>query len=48
MMPGAKPVRVTAKGLTVLTKQGYNRTIEADSIVTALPLAAEQRTDQRF
>ena len=38
MMPGVKPVAVTAKGLTVLTKQGYKQTIEADSIVTALPL----------
>jgi 2,4-dienoyl-CoA reductase (NADPH2) len=38
MMPGVKPVAVTAKGLTVLTKQGYKQTIEADSIVTALPM----------
>ncbi|HUJ69295.1 MAG TPA: FAD-dependent oxidoreductase, partial [Syntrophorhabdales bacterium] len=38
MMPGVKPVAVTPKGLTVLTKQGYRQTIEADSIVTALPL----------
>jgi pyruvate/2-oxoglutarate dehydrogenase complex dihydrolipoamide dehydrogenase (E3) component len=39
MMPGVKPLAITAKGLTVLTKQGYKQTIEADSIVTALPLA---------
>ncbi len=39
MMAGTKPMAVTAKGLTVLTKQGYKQTIEADSIVTALPLA---------
>jgi 2,4-dienoyl-CoA reductase (NADPH2) len=38
MMPGVKPVAITPKGLTVLTKQGYKQTIEADSIVTALPL----------
>jgi 2,4-dienoyl-CoA reductase (NADPH2) len=38
MMPGTKPLAVTGKGLTVLTKQGYKQTIEADSIVTALPL----------
>ena len=38
MMPGVKPLAITAKGLTVLTKQGYKQTIEADSIVTALPL----------
>jgi 2,4-dienoyl-CoA reductase (NADPH2) len=38
MLPGVKPLAVTAKGLTVLMKEGYKRTIEADSIVTALPL----------
>jgi 2,4-dienoyl-CoA reductase (NADPH2) len=38
MLPGVRPVEVTAKGLTVLTKQGYKRMVEADSIVTALPL----------
>jgi 2,4-dienoyl-CoA reductase (NADPH2) len=38
MMAGAKPLAITAKGLTVLTKQNYKQTIEADSIVTALPL----------
>jgi 2,4-dienoyl-CoA reductase (NADPH2) len=38
MMAGVQPVEITLKGLTVLTKQGYKQTIEADSIVTALPL----------
>ena len=38
MMPGVKPVAVTAKGLTVLTKQGYNQTIKADSVVPAIPM----------
>lgn len=38
MMPTTKPVAVTPKGLTVLRKEGYKQTIEADSIVTALPL----------
>jgi len=38
MMPGVKLVAVTNKGLKVFTKQGYNQMIEADSIVTALPL----------
>ena len=38
MMAGVKPVAVTAKGLTVLTKQGYNQTIEADSVVPAIPM----------
>ncbi len=38
MMPGVKPVAVTPQGLTVLNKLGYRPTVEADSIVTALPL----------
>lgn len=38
MMPGVKPVAVTEKGLIVHTKQGYNRTIEADSVVPAIPM----------
>jgi pyruvate/2-oxoglutarate dehydrogenase complex dihydrolipoamide dehydrogenase (E3) component len=33
-----KPVAVTAKGLTVLTKEGYKKTIEADSVVPAIPM----------
>jgi 2,4-dienoyl-CoA reductase (NADPH2) len=38
MMPGVKPVAITEKGLTVLTKEGYKQTIEADSIVPAIPM----------
>ena len=38
MMPGVKPVAITDKGLTVLTKEGYKQTIEADSIVPAIPM----------
>jgi 2,4-dienoyl-CoA reductase (NADPH2) len=38
MMAGVKPVAVTAKGLTVFTKQGYKQTIEADSVVPAIPM----------
>ena len=38
MMPGVKPVAITDKGLTVLTKEGYKQTIEADSIVPAMPM----------
>ena len=48
MMPGVKPVAVTAKGLTVLTKQGYNQMIEADSIVTALPLEPNRELLRAF
>jgi 2,4-dienoyl-CoA reductase (NADPH2) len=38
MLPGVQPVAITAKGLTVLTKEGYKRTVEADSIVPAIPM----------
>ncbi len=38
MLPGVEPVAVTDKGLTVLTKEGYRRTIEADSIIPAIPM----------
>jgi 2,4-dienoyl-CoA reductase (NADPH2) len=38
MLPGVVPVEVREKGLTVLTQQGYKRTLEADSIVPALPM----------
>jgi 2,4-dienoyl-CoA reductase (NADPH2) len=38
MMPGVQPVAITEKGLTVLTKEGYKKTIEADSIVPAIPM----------
>jgi 2,4-dienoyl-CoA reductase (NADPH2) len=38
LLPGVQPVAITAKGLTVLTKEGYNRTIKADSIVPAAPM----------
>ena len=38
MMPGVKPVAITDKGLTVLTKEGYKQTIEADTIVPAIPM----------
>jgi len=38
LMPGVKPVEITNKGLVVQTKEGYKRTIEADSIIPALPM----------
>jgi 2,4-dienoyl-CoA reductase (NADPH2) len=38
MMAGVKYEEVTKKGLTVTTKDGLKQTIEADTIVTALPL----------
>jgi NADPH-dependent 2,4-dienoyl-CoA reductase/sulfur reductase-like enzyme len=38
MMPGVEPVAVTDKGLVVLTKEGYRRTIEADTIIPVIPM----------
>ena len=38
MMPGVKYEKITDKGLTIITKEGKRQTIEADTIVTALPL----------
>ena len=45
---GAKPVAVTTKGLTVLTKHGYRQTIQADNVVTALPLAPNKELLRMF
>ena len=38
MLPAVEPVEVTEKGIIVLTQQGYRRTLEADSIVPAIPM----------
>jgi 2,4-dienoyl-CoA reductase (NADPH2) len=38
MLPGVKYEEITDQGLTVTTKEGKRQTIEADTIVTALPL----------
>jgi 2,4-dienoyl-CoA reductase (NADPH2) len=38
LLTGVQPVVITKKGLTVLTKEGYKRTIEADNIVPAAPM----------
>ncbi len=38
MLAGAKYEEVTNKGLTVATKEGERKTIEADTVLTALPL----------
>ncbi len=37
-MTGVKYVEITDKGLTLLNKEGEQQTIEADTIITALPL----------
>jgi 2,4-dienoyl-CoA reductase (NADPH2) len=38
MLPGVKYEEITDKGLTITTKEGKRQTLEADTIVTALPL----------
>jgi 2,4-dienoyl-CoA reductase (NADPH2) len=38
ILPGVKYEEITDKGLTITTKEGKKQTIEADTIVTALPL----------
>ena len=38
MMPGVTYGEITDQGLTITTKEGKRQTIEADTIVTALPL----------
>jgi 2,4-dienoyl-CoA reductase (NADPH2) len=43
MMPGVEPVAVTDKGLVVLTKEGYRRTIEADTIIPAIPMKPDTK-----
>jgi 2,4-dienoyl-CoA reductase (NADPH2) len=39
MMGGVQYVEITDKGLTIITKEGKRQTIEADTIVPAVPLA---------
>lgn len=43
LVPGVRPVAITPKGLTVLTKQGYNRTIPADTVIPAVPMKPDTR-----
>jgi 2,4-dienoyl-CoA reductase (NADPH2) len=42
MMPSVRYEAITDKGLTVTTSEGKRQTIEADTIVSALPLAADK------
>ena len=39
-MSGVKLEEITDKGLTLITKEGKKETIEADTIIPAMPLAA--------
>ncbi|HLZ19304.1 MAG TPA: FAD-dependent oxidoreductase, partial [Smithellaceae bacterium] len=48
LLPGVKPVAVTTKGLTVLTKQGYKRTIPADSVIPAVPMKPDTKLAEEF
>ncbi len=41
MMTGVKYVEITDKGLTIITKEGDRQTVEADSIVPAMPLTPD-------
>jgi 2,4-dienoyl-CoA reductase (NADPH2) len=38
MLPGVRYEEITDRGLTITTKEGKKQTLEADTIVTALPL----------
>jgi 2,4-dienoyl-CoA reductase (NADPH2) len=48
MMPGVEPVEITPKGLRVKTQGNYTRTIEADTVVTALPLRSNTELIRLF
>jgi 2,4-dienoyl-CoA reductase (NADPH2) len=48
MLAGVKYEEVTSKGLTVTTRDGKKRTIEANTIVTALPLLPDQEQIKSF
>ena len=48
MMPGVKYKEITDKGLVIATKDGKTETIEADSILTALPLMANLASSKAF
>jgi thioredoxin reductase len=37
-LPGVRVEEITDPGLTITTKEGKRQTLEADTIVTALPL----------
>ncbi len=49
LIPGVRQyVEITEKGLTLITKEGEKKTIEADSIVTALPLTPNNELLERL
>ncbi len=42
MLPGVKYEEINSKGLVITTKEGKKETIEADTVLTALPLKANE------
>ena len=48
MVPGVKPVAITENGLVVLTKEGYKQTIEADSVIPAIPMRPNTELFESF
>jgi len=49
MIPGVKEyVEITDKGLTIVDREGKNRTIEADTVVPALPLTPNMALFERL
>ena len=42
LMPGVKLQEISAKGLSIITKDNQKRTIDADSIIPALPFAPDR------
>ena len=44
MMTGVKFEEITDKGLTITTREGKKKTLEADTIVVALPLLPDTNT----
>ncbi len=48
IMPEVQPLTIMEKGLTVLTKYGYRQTIEADSIIPAIPMKANMDLIERL
>ena len=47
MLAGVHYKRITDEGLVVTTKEGETRSLEGDSILTALPLSSRQSMPRR-
>jgi len=42
MLPGVRYDEITSKGMTITTKEGNRQTLEADTVVTSLPLSPDE------